>query len=304
MAQAVVLSPEDSELILEFDLESGHNADAVVAAEALIAWVSAIRETNAILDPLSDVRVDLVSAEAACLRLRAALRFVEHKVLGPPADALSEFPRIKKIVVATVLGATGGVAAAGAGMLVLPDQTVKLSPHGNKVLIESQQRVQQEPVVHKQVQQFYRTIEKDRRITAVSVTEKIGQPPLLKVPRAEFPERSGLWLPPEAEPLMRPAGGIWEVVVTHPVLKGEPRVWGFIRDGLPFRAKVTDARFLSAIRSKTLPLPIQEGVTMIVQVRFLEHFDGDVWAPVPNSWEIPAVIDPAPLVPGSAPTSR
>lgn len=86
--------------------------------------------------------------------------------------------------------------------------------------------------------------------------------------------------------------GIWNVVVTHPVAIGEPRVWGFMRDGLPFRAKVIDETFLSAIRDHTLHLEVQEGVMLTVQVSYLERLKGQTWEPVPGSWQIPRVLMP------------
>ena len=48
---------------------------------------------------------------------------------------------------------------------------------------------------------------------------------------------------------MRPGGGEWDVVVTHPVSLAKPASWGFMRVGLPFRAKMVDDRFLAAIRA-------------------------------------------------------
>lgn len=296
----LMMQPVDNELVLQLDLEPGQNADAVVAAEALIAWIAAVREASAVMDPLGTVAVDLVSAEPACLRFRTALRFIEQKVLGPPADALNEFPRIKKLVSASVIGMPAGLVLAGTAMLVLPDQTVKLSDEGRKTFEEQRERVAQTPSVQAKVQTFYGTVKKNRAITGISVAEKADQPPIVAVSRTEFDERSGLWLPQEPEAPTRSAGGIWDVVVTHPVAIGEPRVWGFMRDGLPFRAKVVDETFLSAIRNRTLHLEVQEGVMLRVQVSYLERLNGQTWEPVSGSWQIPKVITPSPS-PSSAP---
>ena len=53
---------DEEELVLTLDLEPGAHADAVVAAETLIAWVLAIRETNNLIDPGSRVDVNIISS--------------------------------------------------------------------------------------------------------------------------------------------------------------------------------------------------------------------------------------------------
>lgn len=119
----LLLSPYDDQLVLQLDLEEGRNANALTAAHALIAWVDAIKEANAVIDPMSEVAVELVGAEAACLRLFTLLKFVDQKVLGAAADSLNGTPYIKKLVSVAIFGAVGGLSAAGAAMLLLPDQT-------------------------------------------------------------------------------------------------------------------------------------------------------------------------------------
>lgn len=299
----LLLSPEDSELVLTLDLQPGENADAVIAAETLIAWVAAIREANAVMDPHGSVAVDLISADAACLRLRTILRFIEDKALGIPADALAEFPKIKKLVSATVLAVPAGLMVAGAGLLILPDATVNLSPEGTKRFLEEQAKVQAASQVHQKVQTVYKTLSKDRAITRLSVSEGVSRPPLISIPRAEFAERGGLWERQEMAPQERPQQDIWDVVVTYPAMKSTPLSWGFERDGLPFNAKMADESFLRAIRDGTLPIVIQEGVHMRVEVDWIERLQGQVWEPVPRTRKIVRVLSPRPnsAPPGALP---
>lgn len=290
---ALVLPPFDNRLILQFDLEEGRNANAVTAAEALIAWVEAAREANAVMDPTSDIAVELVSADAACLRLWTAIKFIDQKA-KEASDKLNEIPQIKKLVVATVLTTPPAVLAAAIVLTFQPEPTAKLSPAAEARYREEKAKVNDSPAVQSKVQNFYKKTAKDRAITGVKVSDRLDGPPIVSIPRSEFHDRSGLWLPQELDPPTRPGGGIWNVVVTHPVAIGEPRVWGFMRDGLPFKAKVTDRRFLAAIRDRTLGLVVQEGVMMQIEVKFQERLIGQTWEPVAGSWEVPRVIEPRP----------
>jgi hypothetical protein len=283
----------DNRVLLQLDLESGHSADAIVAGEALIAWVEAMREANRILDPLSEIKVDLVSAEAACLRLWAAVEFIEAKLLGNASRALDSVPRIKKFVVAGVLGATGGIAATGGAMLILPDQTVHIAPEEKPAYEGAKREIEESPAVQSKVRRFYGAVQRDRRITGVMVAEDVAQPPIVRVPREEFAVRSGLFVPGVDTP-ERDQHAVWEAVITHPALFSEPRVWGFIRDGLPFTARVEDDSFLRAIHDGTLPIRIQEGVILQVEIVWRERLEGQAWVPVPRSRRIIRVISPKP----------
>lgn len=291
----------DGQLILQFDLESGYNADAMIAAEALIAWIEAVREASAVLDPNSELQVGLVSAEPACLRLMTVIRFIERTLLDPPSDALNETPKFKKIAVAFVIGASGalGVAAINGGLqLDFADkagqtQEQPVVDHDEQIrLEEAKEKLQASPTVRAKVQKFYETVERDRHITRVSVSEKPGGTPLVSVPRSEFAERSGLWDPQTPEPPTRNQDAIWDVVVTYPALFSEPRVWGFSRDGLPFTARLEDEVFLVGIHDGTLPIRIQEGVVMRVQIVWQERLVGQTWTLVPRSRRIVRVLSP------------
>ena len=215
------------------------------------------------------------------------MRFVEQDVLGRASDALDPYPRIKKLVALNVLVLPGAVA----GGLIL--NALQDDPKA----IEAAARVSESPAVDKKVREFYKAVEEDRSITGVQVSEKAGEKPIVSVPRAEFSPRSGLWQPQEPDAPSRPAGGVWDVVVTHPVAIGRPLTWGFMRDGLPFRAKMTDETFLAGIRAGTIPIGIQEGVTMRVRVSFYERLEGQTWVPIAGSWQITEVLYPRPAGP-------
>lgn len=271
-----------SPAILEFELEEGRHVSAEIAGRALIDWVAAIREANNAIDPDSDIIVDLLSAEPACLRFSAIMKFIDQDVLGKASKALDEVPNIKKLVALNVLILPGAVVG---GLTV----NVLSSPPS----IE-EQVVSRDPQVKDRVQSFYKTVNSDPAIKRVVIKETADGPPIMSVGRAEFAERSGLWESQVEDAQEKRAIAEWDVVVTHPVALGRPLTWGFMRDGLPFRAKMKDEKFLAAIRSGTLPITIQEGVVMKVQVSYLQRLEGQLWIPVKGSYRIDEVISPAP----------
>ena len=274
-------------VILEFDLASGSNIDAVVAARALIAWSEAIKEAANIVDPSGGFSIDLVSAEPACLRFSTILNFAEQKVLGKVSDALDPYPKLKQFLALNVLVLPGVVI----GGLIVAD-----FDSDDPETADKQQRVSDSPVVQKHVQTFYKEVQSDPAITRVVVRERSDGPAVIIVERNEFAERSGLWAieSDDDEPNERLGGGIWNVVVTHPVSIGKPLSWGFMRDGLPFRAKMVDPNFLAEIRSGTLPITIQEGVVMEVRVSYSERLEGQLWLPVTGTYKIEEVLSPRP----------
>lgn len=284
----------EEELVLTLDLKPGAHADAVVAAETLIAWVQAIRETNNLIDPGSRVAVNIISAEEGSLRFRAAMRFFENHVLGPPADYLTEFPRLKKIVVATVIGIPAGLTLGLVGSAVLPDATVNISPQERHAVEQMQDKARNDPAVQKRVRTFYSTVERDSAVTAVSVAAGVDEPPILRVPSFEFAERSGVWEPQEQAEHERHRKDEWQVIVTHAALRSTPHTWRFERDGMPFSAKMADEIFLAAIRDGTLPLTIQEGVEMLVEIQWTEHLRGQIWEADKKSRKITRVLSPRP----------
>ena len=269
--------------ILQFDTEESESVDAVIAAKALIKWSEAISAATKIVDPAGKVSIDLISAEPACLRFSTILRFVDQKVMGSAADALEPYPRIKQFVALNVIGLPGAVAA---GLIV----AFADDPEAR----EAQQRVAESEEVQKPVREFYETIRNEPAINRVVIKERPDGPPVTTVERSDFDNQSGLWeLEEEKEP-ERDAIREWDVVVTHPVSIAKPLAWGFMRDGLPFRAKMTDPAFLRAIKEEGLPIKVQEGVEMTVRLTFRERREGQIWKPIPGTYRIEEVISPRP----------
>ena len=134
--------------ILQFDLEPGQNADAILASRALIAWVEAIQEAATIIDPIGSASVDLLSAEAACRRFSTVLRFAEQKLLLPVAMGLTPYPRLKQLIALNVLILPGAIAGGVAVALLTS------SPEAQK----KQAEVARSPVVQQKVRSFYKIV--------------------------------------------------------------------------------------------------------------------------------------------------
>ncbi|WP_232493644.1 hypothetical protein [Novosphingobium kaempferiae] len=270
--------------ILEFELSSGKNADAIIAARALIEWAEAIKAAARVIDPSGDVSIDLISAEPACLRFSAVLNFIEQNVLAPVAEKLEPYPRIKQILALNVLILPGAIIGGIAVNAFSDDPDVA----------EKQRQVAESPAVQGHVESFYKIVHSDPAIKRVVVRETRDGPPVMSVNQSEFAERSGLWAMEEDAPSEREGGGVWNVIVTRPVAIAKPYAWGFMRDGLPFRAKMVDEQFLEAMKLGTLPITLQEGVTMEVRVSYRERLEGQLWIPVPGTYKIVQVLNPKP----------
>jgi hypothetical protein len=87
---------------------------------------------------------------------------------------------------------------------------------------------------------------------------------------------------------------IWNVVLVKPTLDHRPRNWRFDRDGVEFSAKMTDRAFLDAIPTGRVPITLQEGVMMVVEVQYTERLNGQVWEYVANTRKVTKVISPRP----------
>lgn len=271
--------------ILEFGLVEGRNIDAVVAARALIEWTEAIREAARIVDPTGSVSVTLLSAEPACLRFSTVLKFVEEHIFENISEKLAPYPHIKQFLALNVLILPGAVIG---GMVV------NAAMAEDPAVAEKQQQVADSPIVQQRVRTFYRIVQTDTAIKNVAVRQASDGPPIILVDRSEFAERSGLWEADDDPGHDRAGGGVWDVVVTHPVAISKPRVWRFMRDGLPFQAKMVDRDFLKAIKNGTLPLVIQEGLIMKVRVSYRERLDGQIWLPIKGTYQIDQVLSPTP----------
>ena len=210
-------------------------------------------------------------------------------------SAWEEYPHLKSVIAGSAHTFYTSAVAAGVTLALAPtEQIVRLSDHDRDLIARGEERAAADPAVREANQRFYRNLESDAAITGVGVAEDWDSRPKIIVPRSQFSERGGLWELEEAEADKRRQYDVWDVILIRPNLVSKPRVWTFMRDGLKFTAKVTDTRFLTALKDGRLPLTLQEGVTMRVEVEYVEELDGQIWTPITGSRKVVRVLSPKP----------
>lgn len=277
---------------LQLDLADHRNANAVTAGKALTAWAEALEEASRLIDPYGEVAIELVGTEAACIKLHAVFRYIEHSILDPAAAALAPYPRLKASLALNVFVLPGAIVGGVAVAMLTPHE---VPPAAFEAAVAAHQRVQASPAATTKAQAFYGVVDRDPAIQGIKVFGPDDRAPIASVPRSQFGEHAGYSAPEEAACEFRFKEDTWDVVVTHPVALARKVKWGFTYNGLSFRAKVVDAHFLAALKARTLPLQVHEGALMRVRVRWTETDAGDHWQADTKTYEILEVLWPTPL---------
>jgi hypothetical protein len=290
----------EDQIVLHFDTVPGTYPDTVIAAQALIDWVDLAHKAAAAIAPSERLVIEIVGVKEGSSRFPQLLRWLNEQ--GEALDDIwKAYPHLKRFVVGSAHVLATSTVAAAVTLAMQPDQqTVSLSEADRALLRPLQERVAASPDVQAASRKFYRTIEVDKAITGVGVAPDWESRPALIVPRSEFHERGGLWDMEEDGPAEEYRHAIWEVVLLRPNLVSKPQPWQFSRDGFKFSAQMADAHFLVALREGRVPLNMQEGVIMRVEVEYKERLIGQVWEAVPQSRRVTRVLSPAPL-PKSSP---
>lgn len=113
-----------------------------------------------------------------------------------------------------------------------------------------------------------------------------------------------MWQVVDAPPAERMARNIWDVILLKASFVNRPARWTFLRDSLPFSAKMDDRNFLAAIRDGRVPITLQEGVMMRLEIEFKEQQDGQVWRALDNTRRITRVLNPQPVATPLSATNR
>lgn len=285
-----------ADLTLTLGLKPGRNANAAVVAEALAAWVLLVGEAAKAIDPLDPVVVELVGLEEGSLKLRQLLRRAEGIANDISAGA-DEYPTLKAIAIG--MAAATATAAIGVGIekvLEDPVQEVRLSKEDRELLQNQVAKVNDSVAVQHASRRFYQAIERDPAVTEIVVLEGPEDIPVVRVPREEFSDRGGLWqIEEEIVESERTTRDVWDVVLLKAPFLHKPRRWTFLRDGILFSARMDDAHFLRAIRDGRVPITLQEGVMMRIEVEFKERQKGQVWRALDSSRRVTRVVAPLPL---------
>lgn len=279
-----------ADLILKFELVPGRSPDADNATLALSAWVDLLRATVAALEPDTEVRIELVGVEKGSQTFLFGMRKI-GQFGADVLDGMSEFPLVKKAVIALGGLITSTTIVVGVTNALTPDPRI---PDDQMVVFEETRDLLKQSVELQQEQmRFFGALQNEPAYDRIDVLND-ERALVYSVPRDQFAARSGLWLD-EAEPfkpIVEFRKATWDVVLIKPVLIPEPRRWRFAREGLEFSALMQDPEVLEAIHNRTLPVQVAEGVMMKVEVNYKELYDGKVWIPVAGSHKIKRVLHP------------
>lgn len=287
----------EDRILLHLETTPGRYVDTAVAAQALLDWVALVQATLSAIAPEDRIAIEIVGVREGSTRFPQVLRWLDDQA-GNVREAWTQYPHLKAIVAGAAHTFYTSAVAAGVTLAMQPaEQVVRLSDQDREILAGMTRTAERSVAVQEASKRFYRTLERDPEITGVAVDDKWERgSDLLIIPRSQFPERSGMWeLQEEAIPDKRITRDIWNVTLLRAPFTSKPQRWQFARDGLKFSAKMDDPVFLTAIRERRVPITLQEGVEMRVEIEFKEELDGQVWDAIPASRKIVRVLSPAPL---------
>jgi hypothetical protein len=276
-----------SELTLRLGLYEGRNANAAIAAESLLAWVYLVEEAARAINPHELVVVELVGTAEGSLKLKSLLKCANDAV-GSIKEGAAEYPHLRTL-------AAGLALAVGPVLLdrAIPENLIVEADAQSEA--KSAERVAQSQAVQLAKRRLLQTVEKDPAVDGITVEDDEGV--VAEVPRSAFPEREGLFQIEEAAPAERTTRDVWDAVLLKATFAPKRRRWTFLRGGLPFSALMDDAKFLQAIREGRVPIALQEGVSMRLEIEFTEKQDGQVWVPIQKTRRVVRVLQPVPMTP-------
>lgn len=283
------MAREDA-ISLHFGLASGESADLEVIASATLQWIGAIQAAAHALDPEAQVKVAIIDADQSSLRLNTILSWAEDQLARLDRGS-SKYPRLRKLAVALAIFLIID-APLTFDHYTGETTTIELSEDDRRRLDEFLEKIRRTPDFPQPRQGFFRELERDPSISSVEVSEGPDTPSLVSVPRAEFPERGGLWVMEEAEQ-ERTIHHILDVVLISPVLINEPRAWHFAQEGLPeFRAIMKDRRFLAALEQQHVQERLRTGIRMRIQLEIKEYWKDNAWKVRRKGRSVTQVISP------------
>jgi len=287
----------EDRILIHLETAPGRYPDTAVAAQALLDWVALVQATLAAIAPEDRVAIEIVGVREGSTRFPQILRWLDDQT-GNIRAAWAQYPHLKSIVAGSAHTFYTSAVAAGVSLAMQPsEQVVRLSDEDREILASYTDKAAKSGAVQEASKQFYQTLGRAPEITGIAVDDKWEKGDDLKViPRSQFPERSGMWeLQQEFVSTKRVSRATWDVVLLRAPFTSKPQRWQFSRDGLKFSAKMEDPAFLLAIRERRVPISLQEGVMMRLEIEFKEELDGQVWETIASTRRIIRVLSPAPL---------
>jgi hypothetical protein len=284
--------PSGESLSLYFGLRNGENADLEIISSAAIAWVETLRSLAQAVDPSTDIRVSLVDVEQGSNIYNTVIEWFDRNLEPHLNQIVAGYekapPRSRKLVLGLAMFTVS---------TAIPTYDAYFGDDFGKEDREMLRRIEQEcksnPAVETARRKFYRTVEREPAIIAVSIKEDANSEAMVSVLSDEFPIESGLFTTPEEDVQERVTTTVLEVVLVKPALVHTPRSWTFKPDGLPeFEAVMKDGKVLQAIQDQGFPIALREGVRMTIRIEVREvQIDGQ-WKLVRGGRSVMRVITP------------
>lgn len=291
VSTAVMAGPPIGDAIsLYFTLKPGKKADLEVIATAALEWLESARAAAREIEPNAQIRVELVSADDASLRLNTVLDWVESQLERIDSGG-GRYPRLRKLAIAlAIFVPTTGLQTfqhyfSAPQAVNLSKEDRKLIEEHSRMLQQLIDRTQKNPEVAVRRQKFFNTLERDPSITAAGITEGPKVAPILMIPSDQFAENGGLWAiaATEAEADERTIYPVVDVTLVSATLLPIPRPWRFRPDGLPeFNATMRDEQFLAALDADHVKERLRTGIRMTLRLEVKEVRVGSAWVIKPR----------------------
>lgn len=283
-----LLARPTEDLVLKFEIAPGRSPNAVSVAAAIAAFVDALKASADVVDPGTELLVELVGVEPGSQQFKLALRNAVDRVKA----GADQYPLFKKaaITLGPLIGTTVLTVAVTAAITPAP----RIPDDQMAVFQQMEKDMAQSVELQRQSARFWGIMQDDPAFDRVDVLNGQDRATMYQVPRSDFALRSGVWSGDAEEEVetTEKRTATWDVILVKPVLVPEQRRWTFARDGIEFSALMTDKSVLEAIHDKTLPLQLAEGVSMKIEVQYRERYDGRAWIPVSGSHRVKRVISP------------
>lgn len=266
---------------LYLDLEEGKVADMEVVAAAAIAFSRAVKEVAYVLDPSSQVRVELASGTPGSLSLngliRAARKIDKATLKAIAISVVTYFAfETRDFIFEKIMEAiTDGNEKAPAEKRLSQEEL-------NQIQVQVA-RVVDERIAASQVQQVYREVERDPAIRGVGASTQAGERPEMIVPRSQFAERAAHGEIRDVTVDRRVVPQSIRVVLISPVLLAGDRRWKFRSPYGDFGATIKDKEFLERVLAGRLEIPLAAGIELDVDLETTEERREDVWTPIERS---------------------
>jgi hypothetical protein len=288
------------EIVLHFEVAPGFHPDTRIVAQALLKWVVLVEQAAKAIDPSDKIELEIVGNDKGSLRFPQIIKFAERGIENIDA-AWADYPHLKRAVLGSAHVFATGIVGGLIQVSMTPEvQKVQIVGSDRPIYEEMERRVAESESVRAANREFYRTIERERSITGVGVAPDRISDPYEIIPRSEFQTRSGLWTIESDVDREHIKTDVWDVVLLKAPFSHKKLRWQFSRDGLPFSALMQDAKFLAAVKDGRVPITLQEGVIMRIEVEYTERLEGQAWKANPKSRRVVRVLEPQPL-PAKAP---